>query len=90
MENHESYTIKELGMGDIQVTASSELTKKHLEDICGDLSIGGQLKDLHMEGNALIFTSSIFRDWAYDYFTDFDESTLIRDECANASCSCNQ
>ena len=89
MENHESYTIRELGMGDIQVTASSELTKKHLRDVCGVIEkhVPNQL---HMEGDALIIISSAFRDWAYDYFTDFDESTLIGDDCADANCPCNQ
>ena len=85
MENHESYTIKELDMGGIQVTASSELTKKHLADIYGDLSNHPYGVSLHMEGNALIFTSSIFRNWVYDYFTDFDESTLIRNSSREIS-----
>ena len=89
METYASYTIKDLGMGDTQVTASSILTLSHLHNICNSINAYSE-GHVHMEGNALIFTSSMFTDWAYDYFTDFDESTLIGDDCADANCPCNQ
>ena len=89
MDTYVSYTIKDLGMGDIQVTASSKLTKNHLRDVCEVIEKHAP-NQLHMEGNARIITGSAFRDWAYDYFTDFDESTLIGDDCDDENCLCNQ
>jgi len=90
METYASYTIKDLGMGDIQVTGSSELTQKHLHNMyqyyLGYIWEGASF----MERDALIITNSRLVDWAYDYFTDFDESTLIGDDCADANCPCNQ
>ena len=89
METYASYTIKDLGMGDIQVTASSELTKNHLRDVCEhfEKTVPDQL---HMEDNALIVTNSRIAEIVAEYFRNFDESTLIGDDCADAFCPCNQ